>query len=422
MRRDCRLLTGLGAAALALALAGPAFAKVPIPVPKPQTAAQGGAQVSAHTATPGTRIAKPVAPVAAMAPTGVSGWMVVDLDTGNVIDQTNAETGFAPASVSKLPTAAYALDALGPQHRFETRVLATGPVRGGEVRGDLVLQGGGDPELDTDALLPLARDLGARGIRSVTGALLADGSALPQVPQITREQEVEAAYNPSVSGLNLNFNRVHLKWDAGKGPDQLSVEAASARLSPAVEAVQVSLASEPGAPLFAFRQQDGREVWQMARWAYRGRAARWLPVKRPETYAGEVFQMLAGEQGVSLPAPRLGRAPAGAEVLAVHQSQPLGEILRDMLKHSTNLTAEVTGTAATRASGIEARTLAEFGGGDERLGGPARRLPDRRSRLSAGQPFWADAGQPRLAAPVGAAPDGAGPARRPGGQDRRLPA
>lgn len=362
MYRDRRLFFGLGAAALALAFAGPAAAKTPIPIPRPQLPAQVSAHVAAGAAMsmPAGRVTgKPLAAFAAPAPSGVSGWMVVDLDTGAVIDQSQANTGFAPASVAKLPTAAFALDALGPEYRFETRVLATGPVRGGEVQGDLVLQGGGDPELDSDALLPLARSLGERGVSSVTGALLADGSALPQVAQITREQEVDAAYNPSVSGLNLNFNRVHLKWDARKGRDLLSLEAAAAKLSPTVKIVEVSLASQPGAPLFAFQQQDGHEVWQMARRAYRGQAARWLPVKRPETYAAEVFQVLSAEQGVSLPEPRLGTAPSDADVLAVRRSRPLGEILLSMLKYSTNLTAEVTGSAATRASGIEARTLAD---------------------------------------------------------------
>ena len=176
--------------------------------------------------------------------------------------------------------------------------------------------------------------------------------------EITDAQEVDAAYNPSVSGLNLNFNRVHVKWDARRGKERLSVEAAAVRLSPVVEIVRVALAPGPGAPLFAFREEDGNEHWQMAREAYRGQAARWLPVKRPEVYAGEVFRKLAGDQGMSLGRPRPGRAPAGAEVLAVHRSRPLAEILREMLRHSTNLTAEVTGAAAARAVGAEARSLA----------------------------------------------------------------
>lgn len=336
-RAGRRAFLGLGAALLACVLAvQPAEAKQIAP------AAKSGAGM-----------------LAGLAPTGVSGWMVVDLDSGEVVDQRNADRGFAPASVSKLPTAAFVLDALGPEHVFETRVLATGPIKDGRVDGDLILQGGGDPELDTDALVPLVEALKAAGVQSVAGALIADGTALPQVSQITPMQEVYAAYNPSVSALDLNFNRVHVVWDARSGHDSLTVEAESDSMSPEVDIIGVSLSSDPDAPVFSFAERDGRELWQMARRAYRGRAARWLPVKRPEIYAGEVFRQLAGGAGISLPPPTLGRTPDDARVLAVHRSRPVGDILREMLKHSTNLTAEVTGTAATRTSGIGARTLAD---------------------------------------------------------------
>jgi len=100
----------------------------------------------------------------------------------------------------------------------------------------------------------------------------------------------------------------------------------------------------------------------MAQEAFRGHAARWLPVKRPEPYAGEVFRTLAGERGIALPAARIGRAPADARILATHRSRPLGEIVRYMLRFSTNITAEAIGTGATRHVGIAAGDLAESAG------------------------------------------------------------
>ncbi|MFK7944759.1 MAG: D-alanyl-D-alanine carboxypeptidase/D-alanyl-D-alanine-endopeptidase [Paracoccaceae bacterium] len=291
--------------------------------------------------------------------TGVSGWMLVDLATGRVLDAQNADRTFAPASVAKLPTAAFALDALGPDYRFVTELRATAEPKGGTLRGDLILRGGGNPELDTDALVPLARDLAAKGVRKITGRLLTDGSALPQVAEIETAQAEDSSYNPSVSGLNLNYNRVHVKWDARSGRNALSVEAASETLSPPVDSVRVALTNAPGAPIFRLASRKGAEQWQMARRAFRGRAAKWLPVKRPDLYAGGVFRTLASQHGISLPSPERGELRGKLRTLARHESRPLGDILRDMLRFSTNLTAEVTGSAATRSVGVQAQTLAD---------------------------------------------------------------
>ncbi len=289
--------------------------------------------------------------------TGIVGWYLIDIDTGRVLDASNADRPFVPASVAKLPTAAFALDALGPDFRFETQILADGSVKGGKVQGDLILKGGGDPELDTDALAPMAIELARRGIRSATGNMVVDGSAIVQVPEIDDSQSDAASYNPSISGLNLNFNRVHVRWDARNDPGGFSVKAVAENLSPNVTGVQVAVAGGAGGPQFSWRQRGEREVWQMSQRAYRGRGARWLPVKGPERYAGEVFRDLAAQHGVRLGKIAPGQKIGSGEVLARHRSRPLGEILRDMLRFSTNLTAEVTGAGATRATGVGASSL-----------------------------------------------------------------
>lgn len=290
--------------------------------------------------------------------TGSSGWILIDLASGKTIDSGNADKAFVPASVAKLPTAAFALDALGASYRFETRIRTSGNVSGGRLRGDLFLEGGGDPELDTRALASIARALKEKGIRNVDGRFLADGTALPQVPEIEPAQAVDAAYNPAVSGLNLNFNRVHVKWDARKGRNKLTVVAESEGMTAPVDRIRVSLTNGKGLPLFSLRLAGGRENWSMASRAYRGRAARWLPVKGPEAYAAEVFRTICASAGIKLPKPALGSVPDKARILALYKSRPLDQILKAMLKYSTNVTAEVAGAAATRSIGLAADNLA----------------------------------------------------------------
>lgn len=72
------------------------------------------------------------------------GIVVEDAKTGEVLYQHQANKLFAPASTTKLYSVAAALDALGADHRFETKVFARGDVQDGVLKGDLILRASGD--------------------------------------------------------------------------------------------------------------------------------------------------------------------------------------------------------------------------------------------------------------------------------------
>jgi D-alanyl-D-alanine carboxypeptidase/D-alanyl-D-alanine-endopeptidase (penicillin-binding protein 4) len=97
----------------------------------------------------------------------------------------------------------------------------------------------------------------------------------------------------------------------------------------------------------------------VARGALGTGGARWLPVRRPDLYAAEVFQILARSHGIVLGAAEvLEAAPAGTEV-ARYESPALDVILADMLRYSTNMTAEVVGMAASAEGAAPPESLAE---------------------------------------------------------------
>lgn len=74
------------------------------------------------------------------------GLYVVDLKTGEVLLEHQSDKLFAPASVTKLFTVAAALDALGADHRFHTKVAHTGEYDGKtkSLKGDLIFIASGD--------------------------------------------------------------------------------------------------------------------------------------------------------------------------------------------------------------------------------------------------------------------------------------
>ncbi len=347
---------GRGAAAWAVALAlgllpqveAGAPTRAPLPVPRLALEAMGGPMGA--PASPGVLGAQLRRELGL---TGRSGWAVADLATGEILDAARAEEGFAPASVAKLATALYALEALGPEHRFETRLWAVGPVAGGEVAGDLLLEGGGDPELDSDALSAFPEALRRAGIRRVAGRIRVDASGPVTAPAIDPQQPPDMAYNPAISGLNLNFNRVHFEW---RGAREHRMVALGERVAPPVTSVRAEIV--PGGPLFTHALSGAEEVWRVAADALRGRGARWLPVRRPEVYAVDVLGRLVAQAGVHV-AGASAREVGAPRLLARHLSRPLSQILRDMLRFSTNLTAEAVGAAVAGTRGLAEGTLAQ---------------------------------------------------------------
>ncbi len=332
---------------LMVAGAWPALADAPMTSPRSPVR-----KLQSPAIQQGTRIlAQPAEDLIAAAKLGGEvTYAVIDAATGLGLEARGGQRLMPPASTLKAITSLYALECLGADHRFATRLVATGPVSGGLVQGDLVLAGGGDPTLSTDELGDMAAALKMAGVTGITGQFLVWGGALPYLRAIDDGQPEYLGYNPAVSGLNLNYNRVNCEWRRVNGDYQIGLDARAERFVPAVSSARVTIADREK-PLFAYADSDRAEVWSVARKALGKGGSRWLPVRRPDAYAGDVFRTLAKAQGIDLPQPRMtDRQPQGT-VLASHASEGLRTVLKAMLKHSTNLTAEAVGMAASLRMG-----------------------------------------------------------------------
>ena len=270
-------------------------------------------------------------------------YVVVDLDRGTTITERAADHHHIPASSAKLATAVVALDLLGPNHRFRTELRTNGTIRHGVLKGDLILKGSGDPVLDLPDLLPLIDALARSQVHSIEGRFLIDDSLLPRFTEIDPSQPGEAAYNPGLGALSIAFNRVNLRWNKKKA---LSVETVPYLNEASFEMADPDRLPPSGVQL---KRLDGdKAVWQLADRGAR-QARRSLPVKDPGLHAGQVFADLARLYGIDLPAPqRAASLVQGDRVIAVHESRPLRELVRDMLWYSNNLVAEMIGLAASR--------------------------------------------------------------------------
>jgi D-alanyl-D-alanine carboxypeptidase/D-alanyl-D-alanine-endopeptidase (penicillin-binding protein 4) len=277
---------------------------------------------------------------------GQVAFAVADTKSGLVLEAREGDLAQPPASVTKAVTALYALDTLGAGHRFVTQLIATGPVQNGVLKGDLVLAGGGDPTLDTNALAGLARKLKAAGVREVKGKFRVWGGALPSIKQIDKDQPDHVGYNPAISGIALNFNRVHFEWKRGGNGWVTTMDARSDKYRPEVTVARMRVVSR-SVPVYTYTEKAGEDHWTVASKALGKGGSRWLPVRQPEIYTGQVLRSFARSQGIVLGQPKVVKARPGGTAIVSHASPELRIILRNMLKFSNNLTAEMVGLAAS---------------------------------------------------------------------------
>ena len=139
---------------------------------------------SATAGIPRTEAQKTIDSVCAREPlrSSLVGVLAVRM-SGDTVAAVNPFRKLVPASNVKLLTTGLALNALGADHRFETRLGYTGEIVDGTLQGDLYILGGGDPTTGSrsDSTAPVsgvfaqwAEWLEAAGIRQIEGRLLGD--------------------------------------------------------------------------------------------------------------------------------------------------------------------------------------------------------------------------------------------------------
>ena len=99
------------------------------------------------------------------------GVLIETIDGKRLLASHNADEPFNPASLIKLATSLVALKKLGAEYRFQTRVFVDGRVDAAGTLSGRVLVTGNDPTFGDVAAGMIAKELRARGIKNVKGAI-----------------------------------------------------------------------------------------------------------------------------------------------------------------------------------------------------------------------------------------------------------
>src|SRR5262249_3066383 len=94
---------------------------------------------------------------------------------GSVLAAQAPDRPVHPASVNKIASSLAVLQRLGPGYRFQTNLLADGPLVDGQLAGNLVVEGSGDPSLVYENAFLMLRRLRVLGVRAVAGDVVVRG-------------------------------------------------------------------------------------------------------------------------------------------------------------------------------------------------------------------------------------------------------
>jgi D-alanyl-D-alanine carboxypeptidase/D-alanyl-D-alanine-endopeptidase (penicillin-binding protein 4) len=275
------------------------------------------------------------------------GALVVRADDGRVLYARDADTALVPASNLKVLTAVAALSALGPAHRFKTRVLADARPDASGAVGSLYVEGGGDPALTSEQCWRLAADLHARGLRRVRGDLVLDASRFD-----TRAWHPDwgaptsRAYHAPVSALSANYGSFEV-WAA---PGAAAGEKVRVRVDPpltvfelVVKATTAPRGKGPSLQVTREGTATGERVVVTGSLPAGHEPRRFaLSVTDPVRYAGSLLRTQLEAVGIAVEGvSRAGRAPEGSAELHEFEGLPLADVMRLFMKWSNNAIGEI---------------------------------------------------------------------------------
>ena len=269
---------------------------------------------------------------------------VRDLQSGASLLDAEGDRALNPASNHKLLTAIAALELLGPEYRFETRVLLAGE--------DLVLVGEGDPSLQSEHLAQLAAAVREHIDPQSIRRIVIDDSHF-STDRVAPGYDAGGpgySYMAPSGALSVQWNTVEITAVPDHGTAQIFVNPPSAHVRVDNQAKlgrRTDLAIETAA--------DGDDTVVTVRGTLARRAGVETirrSVSDPGRFAAAVFAADLGPELAALPIVR-GRASDGAVLLAEHRSAPLLEVLHSALKFSNNFTTEqVLRTLGRRMTGL----------------------------------------------------------------------
>lgn len=306
------------------------------------------------------------------------GALVVRLPDGATLLSHGANRAMAPASTMKLVTSLVVLDKLGPAYRGRTELRSAGETVDGALKGDLMLRGLANTDLDWEAFQRTLQTLRNKGVRDIEGDLIVDRS-LFQPPRLDQgapvfDETPEFRYNVIPDALLLNTNLIRLDIEATAQSLQVRMTPALDRVTVAPEMALVDRACadwEDGwrTPVLTRGDDGAIRIELQGDFPRNCSTSTQINVIDRQDFTERLFRTLWTKLGGTLRGVvREDTTTGNTTLLAEHRSRPLSEVVRDVNKPSDNpITRTLYLALGAKANGNNGGEAATPGSGESTL-------------------------------------------------------
>ncbi len=274
------------------------------------------------------------------------GVSIINTQDGSELYSQNADASFNPASNAKILTTGAALATLGSDFRYRTVLLAPKPAGAsvapdGVLRGDVFLQGSGDPTLRPEGLIELVRQLRNAGVERIEGQVRLD-SQMRDMGALTTEAR-PASHGSGALLLNRDRITVHVSptsvgqrasaWVQPRSP-YFVVQSLAKTVKGKRSRLSIDVAKRDGQFVVTLRGRIGSRSGTAKVRRRLGGSTGWAEVTLAQALADFGITVTGGVH--------VGEPPAGPlAVVAEHQSEPLSKICHTVNKDSDNYIADI---------------------------------------------------------------------------------
>lgn len=264
------------------------------------------------------------------------GYALYDIKNKKFLDTAHSKTEFTPASLNKILSIYFALRVLEPTKRYQTTLSYDGQIQKGILKGNLYLEGSGDPMLISGDLINFMYALRDKGITKVEGNFYIVSNNFPEIQRLSEFGLDDQTYNPGIGSLNIDFNRFQIRRVNSKYTAKADFE-----IIPPVDSLQIVKDYKAFTPGRAFRYEglkEGKETWSVTtlkNYSYLEE----IPIRHPSLFSANVFKTVARFHGLDLKTPVITNK-RGLKTIYIHKGQTHLELSKLAMEYSNNLITE----------------------------------------------------------------------------------